>query len=654
SENRLYEVSISSAARNIDDAKFDVARENLVNCPPQLRNWEWGRLRYVTDAICVELSGHPQKIVDGAYTPDGSRLLTLDEGGTVIAWNVATNQEAFRVESGPNGFGKVAIRPDGGTFAVSCGDGQIKTFDTMTGEPLRSWTAHTGNVQALTYTPDGIQLFSGGHDGVIRGWNANTGESTGSLPVGQIVQHVAINERGMMAAAALDNGNVLLFDPESGTAIRTIEAHPKNLHSGVPGAIRVAFRPGSNQLASCGCDDTARIWDTETGELLHTFRGHVQKVWSVAFSPDGKKLATASSDRRIRIWDPDTGLEFPAPLGTPLAVLTAVFSPDGTRIAAGGDGTNVTIWQVGDPFGAFRLSEHRADVNAVAFSKDDQIVATAAGNWATGGDSRVILWDRETREVFRILEGHHGPVFALAFHPNGQWIASTGVDRRIITWDISSGEVMREFVAEPHRNGVRSIAYDPTGKRIISGGWDGDDNMPSVAVMWDAETGSRLHTLKPHGGVIDSVTWKSDGTLVASASRDGITRIWDPNTGALIHELVADDGWVFGLALDPSQPRIATGHSSGAIHIWDLTSGKRLNTLVGHSIRVNKLTYSPDGSRIASCDNEGTYVWDADSGALMLRLEHGALDLAFSHDGVTLATAGLDATAVLWPTLPWK
>ncbi len=654
SENRLYQVSISSADRNIDDAKFDVARENLANCPPQLRNWEWGRLRYATDETCVELTGHPQKIMDVAFTPDGSRLLTLDEGGTVIAWNVATNEEVLRVESGTNGFGKIVIHPDGEVFAVSCGDGQIKTFDTETGESQRSWAAHTGNVQALTYTPDGNQLLSGGHDGVIGMWNASTGESTGSMPVGQIVQDVAVNESGLMAAAALGNGNVVLFDPASGTAIRTIEAHPKNLHSGVSGAIRVAFRPGSNQLASCGCDDTARIWDTETGTLLHTLHGHVQKVWSVAFSPDGKKLATASSDRRIRIWDPDTGLEGTASLGTPLAVLTAVFSPDGSRVAAGGDGTNVTIWQAGEPFGAYRLSEHHADVNAVAFSENDRMVATGAGNWATGGDSRVILWDRESHRAIRYLEGHHGPVYTVAFHPNGEWIASSGADHRIITWDISSGELLREFSAEPHRNGVRAIAYDPSGARLVSGGWDGDDDMPSVAVVWDTDSGTPLQTLKQHGGVIDIVAWSPDGSLVASGCRDGNTRVWDPNTGALVHELVADDGWAFGLAFDPSRPRIATAHSSGAIHVWDLTSGERIDTLVGHSIRANKVTYSPDGSRIASCDNGASYVWDANSGAIMLGLDHGAHDLVFSRDGLTLATAGLDGTTVLWPARPWK
>jgi WD40 repeat protein len=655
SESRLYEVSIGLARRHIEDAKLDVARENLAACPPNLRNWEWGRLQYICNASFVSLTGHAGRVIDSAFSPDGSRLATLDDESTIFVWDLVEAKEHLRVDAGHGGFGKVAFSPSGEEFATCGGDGRISLWNAETGSRTRTLDGHAGNVQGLAFTPDGENLISGAEDGVIRVWDSVSGEPVRMIrPGGPAVQDIAVNDSGDRAVVACGDGTVLIFDLLTGGELHRIDAHPVNLHVGVLGAIRVSFRPGYDQAASCGCDDTVRLWDTTNGELLRTFHGHVQKVWSVSFTHDGKTLATCGTGGQVKLWNPDTAEELPSSIGLNTPLVTARFSPDSTRIATGGNNSEVRVWDVGEPFGAYRLQGHHAEVNGVAFSRDGKVLASGAGHWAAGGDSRVLLWDSATREILRVLDGHVAPVFTMAFHPNGLWLTSSGVDCRVITWNIQTGDIVREFLSEDDRNGVRAIAYDPTGKLLITGGWNGDDSLGSSAVIWDAETGARLHVLKPHGGALDDVAWSRDGSLVATACRDGVLRVWDPATGALKRELVGDDSWVYGVAFDPGGPRIASAHASGAIYVWDRTTGRQLQHLNGHTIRVNKLTYSPDGSRLASCDNMGVNVWNSHTGRLLLSLPHGSHHIAFSHDATTLATAGMDGDVVLWPTLPWK
>jgi WD40 repeat protein len=657
SEERLYNVSISLAQRHVDEAKLNVARALLDQCPAELRNWEWGRLRHICDGTSIALRRDASGLCDASFSPDGRELLTISSDGTVVLWDVAQAKELMRVDAGPHGLPVVASSPHGDAFATSSDSPVVKIWDAASGVLRRTLVGHTGQVRSVCYSSDGNSLISGSDDGSVRIWDVDSGASTHVLELGNTeVQCVAIDVDGSRGAAACNDGRVVVFDPGTGNQIREIEAHPTNLHAGVSGVISVAFRPGRAQLASCGCDDTAKLWDLDTGELLHTMRGHVQKVWSVAFDPDGATLVTTSSDRKVKRWDPDTGTELASAIGLNYAVLRAIFSPDGTQLATTGDRNTTRVWDMSEPFGAHCLIGHTADVNAVAFSPDNRFLASGAGHWAVGGDSRVILWDRDSRDSVHILDEHSGPVYCVAFHPDGQWVTSSGADHRIITWDIATGAVVREISADIHSNGVCSIAYSPDGERLLSGGWDdtGDD-VPAKAVIWDMAAGTPIHILDGHGHVIDSVDWNAGGTLVATACRDGTTRVWNAATGVLKTSLVADEGWSFAVAFHPREnDLLATGYERGSIRIWNASTGQLVRKLDGDTLRVNRVTFSPDGSRLVSCNNADVNVWNASSGDLLLTVPYQSHSVAFSHDALTLATAGMDGTVILWPALPWK
>lgn len=108
------------------------------------------------------------------------------------------------------------------------------------------------------------------------------------------------------------------------------------------------------------------------------------------------------------------------------------------------------------------------------------------------------------------------------------------------------------------------------------------------------------------------------------------------------------------MAFDPRGGRLAASYASGAVLIWDLNTGDIVQEMKGHTIRTNTVDYSADGKRLMTSDNAGCNVWDSESGALLVALQHGSLDIAMDRDMRMVATAGMDSDVIVWPALPWK
>jgi WD40 repeat protein len=141
-----------------------------------------------------------------------------------------------------------------------------------------------------------------------------------------------------------------LWDAETGQEIRTFLGHTGLVNS-------VAFSPdGKRVLTGAGLhgrpgsdsdeDNTAKLWDAETGQELRTFRGHTSNVYSVAFSPDGTLVLTGSEDSTAKLWDAETGQEIRTFRGHTRGVSSVAFSPDGTRVLTGSEDRTARIWQL--------------------------------------------------------------------------------------------------------------------------------------------------------------------------------------------------------------------------------------------------------------------------------------------------------------------
>jgi WD40 repeat protein len=241
-----------------------------------------------------------------AFSPDGERLATgsLDLGGllTVKLWDLAGRQElmTLRARERPAPYfvfpcSIVAFSPNGKTLATGHLDGTLKLWNAGTGEELATLTGHAGQVQFVSYSPDGKTLATAGRvDKAVKLWDAATHQERATLK-GHLsgVLSVAFSPDGKTLATGDFAGTIKTWNAATGRELLTFKGQAERIHS-------LAYTPDGRRLATGSLDQTVKLWDVATGEEVISLK-HEGWVWFVAFSPDGKTLATGTQ-QAVYLW----------------------------------------------------------------------------------------------------------------------------------------------------------------------------------------------------------------------------------------------------------------------------------------------------------------------------------------------------------------
>jgi WD40 repeat protein len=154
-------------------------------------------------------------------------------------------------------------------------------------------------------------------------------------------------------------------------------------------------------------------------------------------------------------------------------------------------------------------------------------------------------------------------------------IASAGWDKTIRLWDVQSGMPLHALTG--HRSRVTAVAFSPDGKFIASGSRD------NTARLWDVESAAAVHTLAGLTGRVSSVAFSPDRKHLASGSRDNTVRLWNVATAAAVRTPTGPKGGVTSVAFSPDGKTVASGSEDNSVWVWDVQNSTALHTLASLS-----------------------------------------------------------------------
>jgi WD40 repeat protein/mono/diheme cytochrome c family protein len=315
----------------------------------------------------------------------------------------------------------LAFSPDNQKLVVG-GQHELLIFDVNQGKLEKRIATRAERAQAMLFLPDGQLVVAGarpGQEGDVRVYNlsAGTPKMVDGVPMvdgvndkAVFVKELADSDDSIMCLAITPDGKklasggfdrlVYIWDISGGIANAKLEQKIDNHHADC--VFGVSFVPDGKRLLTCSRDKTAKVWDLEKKESLLTFPDHNTPVRGVVASRDGKFGYSVGEDKQLRTFNA---------LG------------EGKQVrSVGGHGSEI--------------------VTVIQHPKQPLLASCSA-------DMTVRLWNADNSAATKTLAGHTDWVYAIAFSPDGNLLASGAYNGEIKIWKVADGSLVKSFNATP-------------------------------------------------------------------------------------------------------------------------------------------------------------------------------------------------------------
>jgi WD40 repeat protein len=635
--------------------------ENREACPLERRDFAWRYYRQLANRLTRRFARNPE-MDSNAVAPNGKFVACSTADGKLLLYGASTGQKMATLVGHKGAAHHLTFSRDGSLLAA--GDsivGMVRVWDTRTYalKSLEFPDKVRRHVLSLAFHPGGQTLAVGGgfydeekaksktesdsqwrmaavwvwdlesNNGKVLAATASSKIRVPLLTGNQIensgANSLAYSRDGKMLAVGLTRSSAtLLLDAETG-----VQKHRFWKEAGWIGGM--AFSPDGNTLVYGNSTSNVFVWDLKTKKLRHILRGHLGHIHSVVFSTDGSSVYT-TGDSTARKWDLADGQ-----LRSTLRCLAPTRE---LGLLAGGKQLLVTttgeaqVWSLSVPIslGTLRAKAKDWDAgsSALAFAQDSDHFAVA------GQDAHVRVWDATRRAVLHDLPGHEERSTAVAFGPAGSGLLVSGDEiGQVLLWRLGGGKPVE---LNGHRGAINCVAITPDGKTALAGGADG------TVRLWEAD-GKLIDTIKTGHDQVNGLALFDGGKLLLTGGNRGHLRVWGMKDRQLIKTIgQGQNEFTARIAVTPDG-RTAATISGGIVTLHDLSGGVPAMRYRGASGALS-LAFTSDGKTLAvGAVDRAVRLYDVASGHMRAEFighTHEAMALAFSRDGSFLATASRD------------
>jgi WD40 repeat protein len=477
-------------------------------------------------------------VLGTAFSPDNQLVAVASAQAIALVsttnWQVVTEIRKNAPLRSDLFLAPVAFSPSGHRLAYSTSDGEIRAFDLSSGMDIAIGRSARGEALTLCFTRDGRFLVSG------------------------------------------DRERISVWDLVHPGQVKHLTGHAEQV-------VRVALSPDGSLLASASGDQTLKLWNTATWEVLATLRGHEHEVHGVAFSPDGKRLVSSGKDETIRIWNVPTTPPDTDRFGLSQSGQVLPRGPNAGRLMdfdwAEGRATTIDVLK----------RESTSQVIPLVFKSRTCMSLSADASMAAVGldDGSVELWQTKPFRQSRILSGTRAKSVASAWTQIRHELAIARTDGTTELWSLDSNRMVDQFESLPTPPGVRVASYYRamdfwSRDSILTRVNPATDRLPDmIDVLFLADKEHR-QIFPRHKGYLNNFTISPDGQLLATSAWDGTVKLWDLNTGRELETFRGQLVAFTSVAFSPDGTRLVAGAWDGSVTLWDIATRQQVANWKAH------------------------------------------------------------------------